>query len=224
MSAKVPHKARPEKLRSACDSCYNSKVKCSRSRPLCSRCLVLGTNCVYSPSGRSGRKSRKSEENVVLEDSHPAQDGEEALQFDNGIAPFHSSFAYDTQTSAYTMAIPQSTFDTYPEHSHLEEFDPMLLMGTETASSPVTSAYGILSVDASSWMMDMSTSDSNVFNHPSDSSVYLGPASSEPLQLLPNHAYYFPRAEDLANIPWGRQSHADEHQSSQPTTWQYTSA
>lgn len=53
-------KSQPEKLRSSCDSCHLSKVKCSKSRPLCSRCLVCGTDCTYSPSARVGRK-RKGE-------------------------------------------------------------------------------------------------------------------------------------------------------------------
>jgi hypothetical protein len=49
---------RAKKLRASCDACYLAKVKCSKSRPLCKRCLVLGTNCTYSPSARLGRIPR----------------------------------------------------------------------------------------------------------------------------------------------------------------------
>lgn len=59
---KASPKSRHEKLRSSCDSCYSSKVKCSKTRPLCSRCLVCGTDCTYSPSARVGRKSKSKGE------------------------------------------------------------------------------------------------------------------------------------------------------------------
>lgn len=47
------------KLRSSCDECGTAKVKCSRSRPECSRCLSLGLNCIYGPSRKSGKPPRK---------------------------------------------------------------------------------------------------------------------------------------------------------------------
>lgn len=46
------------KLRESCDSCLVAKVKCSKDRPLCSRCLQNGSECGYSPSSRAGRKNR----------------------------------------------------------------------------------------------------------------------------------------------------------------------
>ena len=46
------------KLRESCDSCLAAKVKCSKGRPLCSRCLQNGSDCEYSPSSRAGRKNR----------------------------------------------------------------------------------------------------------------------------------------------------------------------
>ncbi|KAL8840743.1 MAG: hypothetical protein Q9170_001181 [Blastenia crenularia] len=46
------------KLRESCDSCLVAKVKCSKGRPLCSRCLQNGSDCGYSPSSRAGRKNR----------------------------------------------------------------------------------------------------------------------------------------------------------------------
>ncbi|KAL9056722.1 MAG: hypothetical protein Q9206_002640 [Seirophora lacunosa] len=48
------------KLRESCDSCLVAKVKCSKGRPLCSRCLQNGSDCGYSPSSRAGRKNRDS--------------------------------------------------------------------------------------------------------------------------------------------------------------------
>ncbi|KAK4694845.1 hypothetical protein P7C71_g2802, partial [Lecanoromycetidae sp. Uapishka_2] len=48
------------KLRESCDSCLIAKVKCSKSRPLCGRCLGNGAPCNYSPSSRSGKRNRNS--------------------------------------------------------------------------------------------------------------------------------------------------------------------
>ncbi|KAI4142857.1 MAG: hypothetical protein L6R39_004792 [Caloplaca ligustica] len=55
-----PSTAAPKsvKLRESCDSCLLAKVKCSKGRPLCSRCLQNGSDCGYSPSSRAGRKNR----------------------------------------------------------------------------------------------------------------------------------------------------------------------
>ncbi|KAL2260543.1 hypothetical protein VTK26DRAFT_5419 [Humicola hyalothermophila] len=46
---------RQPRLREACDGCFRAKVKCSRGKPMCSRCLACGLNCQYSPSSRAGR-------------------------------------------------------------------------------------------------------------------------------------------------------------------------
>ncbi|KAL2037625.1 hypothetical protein N7G274_009570 [Stereocaulon virgatum] len=55
-----PTPAKTPKLRESCDSCLIAKVKCSKSRPLCGRCLANGAPCVYSPSSRSGKRNRNS--------------------------------------------------------------------------------------------------------------------------------------------------------------------
>lgn len=57
----VPPKA--IKLRESCDSCLLAKVKCSKSRPICVRCLSNGATCGYSPSSRAGRKHRNASAN-----------------------------------------------------------------------------------------------------------------------------------------------------------------
>ncbi|KAI8953479.1 hypothetical protein F4801DRAFT_576373 [Xylaria longipes] len=48
-------KIRAPRLRASCDGCFLAKVKCSKSRPVCSRCLACGTVCNYSPSSRAGK-------------------------------------------------------------------------------------------------------------------------------------------------------------------------
>ncbi|KAI0974073.1 hypothetical protein F4678DRAFT_397673 [Xylaria arbuscula] len=48
-------KTRQPRLRASCDGCFLAKVKCSKARPICSRCLSCGLVCQYSPSSRSGK-------------------------------------------------------------------------------------------------------------------------------------------------------------------------
>ncbi|KAI6092094.1 hypothetical protein F4821DRAFT_156902 [Hypoxylon rubiginosum] len=54
-------KPRQPRLRASCDGCFLAKVKCSKARPICSRCLACGIECRYSPSSRAGKP--KSEHN-----------------------------------------------------------------------------------------------------------------------------------------------------------------
>ena len=56
---------KPVKLRESCDSCLIAKVKCSKARPLCGRCLTNGAPCAYSPSSRSGKRNRNANVNGV---------------------------------------------------------------------------------------------------------------------------------------------------------------
>ncbi|KAF3760532.1 hypothetical protein M406DRAFT_267912 [Cryphonectria parasitica EP155] len=48
-------KPRQPRLRASCDGCFLAKVKCSKARPICSRCLTCGIDCRYSPSTRAGK-------------------------------------------------------------------------------------------------------------------------------------------------------------------------
>lgn len=45
--------AKRVKLRNSCDSCNLAKVRCSKARPLCTRCASHNLQCVYSVSLRS---------------------------------------------------------------------------------------------------------------------------------------------------------------------------
>lgn len=124
-------KPRVETLRSSCDSCYVSKIKCSKSRPLCSRCLVCGTNCTYSPSGRSGRRKKTEDINIVPNDDYPEQIGDEASSYHTNEAlhtvPKHNMSSQNTSAPAN-----YSSPATYvPRSSQPEYIDPLLLMNTE---------------------------------------------------------------------------------------------
>lgn len=58
----------PPKLKSSCDMCSVSKVRCESQKPVCSRCSKLGHPCSYSIARRVGRRhgSRRAQE-------HPAE-------------------------------------------------------------------------------------------------------------------------------------------------------
>lgn len=53
-------KQRQQRLRASCDGCFTAKVKCSKARPICSRCLACGLECRYSPSIRAGKPKADS--------------------------------------------------------------------------------------------------------------------------------------------------------------------
>ncbi|BCS04011.1 Zn(II)2Cys6 transcription factor domain-containing protein [Aspergillus luchuensis] len=54
------------KLRTACDNCQLSKVRCSRGKPSCWRCSQSGVQCVYSPLRRTGRPPKNSDNNAAM--------------------------------------------------------------------------------------------------------------------------------------------------------------
>ncbi|KAH8879979.1 transcription factor [Thozetella sp. PMI_491] len=61
-------KPRQPRLRASCDGCFLAKVKCSKARPICSRCLACGIECRYSPSSRAGKP--KSDANSHAQHQH----------------------------------------------------------------------------------------------------------------------------------------------------------
>ncbi|KAI6296363.1 hypothetical protein MCOR28_006995 [Pyricularia oryzae] len=65
-------KPRQPRLRASCDGCFLAKVKCSKARPICSRCLACGIECRYSPSTRAGKP--KSDHNLNQHQNSSAND------------------------------------------------------------------------------------------------------------------------------------------------------
>jgi hypothetical protein len=62
------------RLRTTCDGCFLAKVKCSKARPVCSRCLIVGLFCKYSPSGVTHSAARAAQDALC-----PATLSEESL-------------------------------------------------------------------------------------------------------------------------------------------------
>lgn len=90
-SSRVSNKTHLQRLRASCDGCFFAKVKCSKTRPICSRCLACGTDCKYSPSLRVGKPSTDrqiSNSNINVSAADRDTNIDEAL---------HSRFAFDSQ-------------------------------------------------------------------------------------------------------------------------------
>lgn len=50
---------KPPKVRTSCDSCATAKVRCSKERPRCERCIECNFSCVYGLSMKHGKGSKK---------------------------------------------------------------------------------------------------------------------------------------------------------------------
>jgi hypothetical protein len=111
-------KPRTERLRTSCDSCHLSKVKCSKTRPLCSRCLVCGTDCTYSPSARVGRKSKKG--------NHTPSNS--VTQTENTVSDHHNQSQTSSPSSCPT---PFYSNDQYPS----TEFNQGITYSSTTPSA-----------------------------------------------------------------------------------------
>ena len=69
----TPGKER-RKLRQSCDACAAAKVRCSKNRPRCERCIEGEFTCVYGPSmkhGKSALKRKHPRPQPVTENSQP---------------------------------------------------------------------------------------------------------------------------------------------------------
>ncbi|KAI0896170.1 hypothetical protein F4806DRAFT_466445 [Annulohypoxylon nitens] len=71
------------RLRSACDSCHQAKIRCSGGNP-CLTCLVSQTNCSYSPSNRLGRPKGSKNKRVTVKGNKNRRDEASEDQHTNG--------------------------------------------------------------------------------------------------------------------------------------------
>jgi len=133
-------KSRNERLRTSCDSCHLSKVKCSKTRPLCSRCLVCGTDCTYSPSARVGRRSKNGGDtsgHIVTHTINHRNGDQEQAPAD---APSFQAPLYSKDEEAPPeLNLDQSYFMTTPSSGYVtpavsDGIDPLLFMDTQAAS------------------------------------------------------------------------------------------
>ncbi|KAL2203093.1 hypothetical protein CC79DRAFT_1199718 [Sarocladium strictum] len=71
-------------LRSSCDKCHQTKLKCIPGQTGCQRCTNLSLHCVYSPPGRSGRipaaerRARRNEKGIATPPNQSPSEDETA--------------------------------------------------------------------------------------------------------------------------------------------------
>ena len=138
------HSSDSRKLRASCDTCYQAKVKCSKSRPLCQRCLISGTNCTYSPSARSGRAPRVAGGRDPTEgETIAAGYIEEGPNFEPlPSTMYNTSPNYNHSEASQSFdpddCLPTSTYPASPGHptpAYQMYAEPVLTMNGEGAST-----------------------------------------------------------------------------------------
>ncbi|KAI0884109.1 uncharacterized protein GGS22DRAFT_194718 [Annulohypoxylon maeteangense] len=71
------------RLRSACDSCHQAKIRCSGGNP-CLTCLVSQAKCSYSPGNRLGRPKGSKNKRVAVEKNKDKRDETAESKHTNG--------------------------------------------------------------------------------------------------------------------------------------------
>lgn len=136
------HTSHNPKLRASCDTCFLAKVKCSKARPMCSRCLAFGAECKYSPSSRAGKQ--KSEHKGSRPSKKPrsiSEDSAVSLNAEYSSPPP----SIDTEDPASYFAepdwstTPASEADRYESHRFVSP-TLMPMYGDHTSSESSSSA------------------------------------------------------------------------------------
>ncbi|KFZ24049.1 hypothetical protein V502_01482 [Pseudogymnoascus sp. VKM F-4520 (FW-2644)] len=108
-SSKASDKTRLQRLRASCDWCFFAKVKCNKTRPICSRCLAYGTDCKYSPSLRIGKPSTHKQ---ISNSNINVGAADRDINIDEAM---HSRLAFDSQATPIATdkkKYPVFRFDT----------------------------------------------------------------------------------------------------------------
>ena len=105
-------------IRSTCDACLESKVRCSREQPACRRCRKHGRCCVYSNKRRLGRPRRNTNKstnaNGQNEPTNVVPGGRKELEVSQ---PDALTFAKVPFSEVFTSVAPSGS--TPPSHMNL---------------------------------------------------------------------------------------------------------
>lgn len=94
--------AQPIRVRSTCDVCLDAKVRCSRDRPACRRCLHHGRDCVYSNKRRLGRPRGTTSRSRAASQS-------------NDSAGAYATLSIDDTAQSMSTTYTDSTFSAIPQ-------------------------------------------------------------------------------------------------------------
>ncbi len=129
------------KLRSACDRCHASKVKCNGADPSCKRCADASLDCHYSPTARIG-KPPGSKNRKTLERERLHARGSSAST--NGLVLLDDS-DYQTHHNTPLDAPYSSLLDNSLE-------DSFLLPGNLSSYSGILGDYHDAAKDGCTWL------------------------------------------------------------------------
>jgi hypothetical protein len=85
-----------QKLKSSCDLCSASKLRCDKRKPACSRCICLNQLCSYSPARRVGRPNRLLRKSEQTRQQQQQQQQQRRQQTYPITSTEHSSYASDS--------------------------------------------------------------------------------------------------------------------------------
>ncbi|KAK9442090.1 C6 finger domain protein GliZ [Metarhizium brunneum] len=145
------------RMRSACDSCHQSKVKCSGGNP-CSGCHKLGARCHYSSSNRTGRprgiKNKVTRQRLRAHAREAAGADGEPPASSLSSTPAASTSA-DSTASSSPCHLPTDMEINAPEWRgfHAHQMDALLMGCLDPSSADVddaSSATGLIYTASSS--------------------------------------------------------------------------
>ncbi|EPE10653.1 transcription factor [Ophiostoma piceae UAMH 11346] len=196
MSASSKH--RQPRLRASCDGCFLAKVKCSKARPICSRCLACGIECRYSPSSRAGKPKSDASSHLGHNhsNSHHHNTSPVADMAAMAAAAGFSSMT-DEKGMVYTTTMPgMGWHNTTGMDGHAT---------TSSRHHSIASELAMLSTDDNNAVM---TSGGDVYDTsmpwtpPADMSMAQFTDSSLNGVPMVSHAGYSMHASASAGMPW----------------------
>jgi hypothetical protein len=171
------------KLRASCDTCFIAKIKCSKDRPMCSRCLAFGAECKYSPSSRTGKpksdskksRSSMSKHRTISEESNVSSSTEYSPPPMNMDTEDPASYFPETEWST----TPASEADPYENQRFTSPSIMSMHARQNSSESSTSSAASVDEYDTSSyWAYSAPTYITSPYIHNAD---YLHPEDiSEP--------------------------------------------
>ncbi|KAK6068444.1 major facilitator superfamily transporter [Seiridium cupressi] len=120
MELPLPLKAEP-KLRDSCHACAESKLKCSKEKPACARCIKRNKTCRYLVTRRAGRSQSKHAKKVSTTSPGPAQEQQPFIT----TSPDGNFMIEDYFATPISLQLPEFTDDSsssvtrdWSTHSH----------------------------------------------------------------------------------------------------------
>lgn len=127
-------------LRDSCEFCAASKVRCSKEKPTCNRCVGRGISCQYSVKQRTGRKFRRRDStNDTVEDAAPSQ----TITSSSSASPFFPDL--DTAAALSLFDSSLSTLDANTDLSRIFDSFKATPSTNDFLSMPITPNQDLLS-------------------------------------------------------------------------------